>query len=172
LSLPRWRPGARVRLGGRLRALATLLRVHEHVGGERTEWLWAFAEDGALLEAAPRGRFVYESHRVFGPGSEPYLQLAAPDGALARFERRVRAGKVEAEPTFVTLGGREYRLVATGNAVVEREGPPPALAGWSSLGDDPGENVYFVMSDVADGTPALGLWTRVVCISLGREATQ
>lgn len=172
MSLPRWRPGGRTRLGGRVRTLATVLRVHEQVGGQRTEWLWAFAEDGALLEAAPRGRFVYEAHRVLGPSSEPYLQLAAPDGALARFERRVRAGKVELEPTFVTLGGREYRLVATGNAVVERDGPPPALAAWSALGDDPGENVYFLMVDTSDGTPALGLWTRVVCVSTGREATR
>ena len=167
MRLPRWRPGGRARPGGRLRRLVTVLRAHETLAGQRTDWLWAFADDGALLEAAPRGRFVYESHRVLAPGSEPYLQLAAPDGALARFERRVRAGRSDAEPTFVALGGREYRLLATGNAAVERDGPPPALGGWSSLSDDPAENVYFVMTDVADGAPVLGLWTRVLCLSFG-----
>jgi hypothetical protein len=171
LTLPRWRPGGRARLGGRVRTLATVLRAHEQVGGRRTDWLWAFAEDGALLEVAPRGRRVYTSHRVLAPGSEPFLQIAAPDGALTRFERRVRAGRHDAEPTFVALGGREFRLLATGNAAVERDGPPPALGGWSSLGGDPAENVYFLMTDVADGAPVLGLWTRVLCLSFGAPPT-
>jgi hypothetical protein len=170
VRLPRWQPGARARFGGRLRRLVTVLRAHETLAGRRTDWVWAFDEDGALLEVAPRGRFLYESHRVLAPGSEPYLQLAAPDGALARFERRVRAGTAAAEPTFVTLGGREYRLLSTGNVAVERDGPPPALAGWSALGGDPGENVYFLMVDQSDGTPVLGLWTRVVCLSFGGSA--
>jgi hypothetical protein len=151
-----------------MRTLVTVLRAHEHVGGQRTDWLWAFADDGALLEAAPRGRSLYESHRVLTAGSEAYPQLVAPDGALARFERRVRAGLVETAPTFVAFAGREYRLLATGNVSVERDGPPPSLGAWSTLHDDPGENVYFLLVDVADGTHALGLWTQVLCLSFDR----
>jgi hypothetical protein len=146
----------------------TVLRGWESLNGRRTEWVWAFLDDGGLLEVAERGRRLYGSHRVLLPGAEAYLQLAAPDGALARFERRVRAGRVELEPTVLTLAGREYRLVATGNASVTRDGPPPTLGAWSALGDDPGENVYFVLADLESGEEALGLWTRAVCLSFGR----
>lgn len=167
-SPPGWRAGGRLRLAGVERTVATVLRGWEEVGGRRTEWVWAFLDDGGLLEVAPRGWRLYTSHRVLLPGAEGYLQLAAPDGALARFERRVRAGRDEAEPTVVTLGGREYRVVATGNANVARDGPPPALGAWSGLGDDAGENVYFVLADVETGEEVLGLWTRAVCLSFGR----
>jgi hypothetical protein len=163
-----WRPGGRLRLGGEERTVATVLRGWEEVNNRRTEWVWAFLDDGGLLEVAERGWRLYTSHRVLLPGSEAYLQLAAPDGALARFERRVRAGRDAAEPTIVTLAGREYRVVATGNANVARDGPPPALGAWSALGDDAGENVYFVLADLETGDESLGLWTRAVCLSFGR----
>jgi len=168
-----WRPGERVRVLGRERRLATVLRGREEVGGRRTEWVWAFLDDGGLLEVAERGWRLYTSHRVLLPDAEAYLQLAAPDGALARFERRVRAGRDGVEPTIVTLAAREYRLVATGNASLTRDGPPPELGAWSALGDDPGENVYFVLADVETGEESLGLWTRAICLSFGttlREA--
>jgi hypothetical protein len=167
-SPPEWRAGDRLRVGGTERTLVTVLRGAEELGGRRTEWVWAFLDDGGLLEVAPRGWRLYGSHRVLLPGSEPYLQLAAPDGALTRFERRVRAGRDRTEPTLLTLGGREYRLLATGNAAVARDGPPPTLGAWSALGDDPVENVYFVLADAETGEEVLGLWTRAVCLSFGR----
>jgi hypothetical protein len=163
-----WRPGARLRVAGQERAVVTVLRAGETVNDRRTDWVWAFLDHGALLEAAERGWRLYTSHRVLLPGAEAYLQLAAPDGALARFERRVRAGRSALEPTVVTLAGREYRLVATGNASVAREGPPPTLGAWSALDDDAGENVYFVLADLETGDEALGLWTRAICLSFGR----
>jgi hypothetical protein len=162
-----WRSGARLRVVGHVRTLTTVLRGWEEVNSRRTEWVWAFLDDGRLLEVAERGWRLYTSHRVLLPDAEAYLQLAAPDGALARFERRVRAGQGKLEPTIVTLAGREYRLVATGNASVSRDGPPPSLGAWSALGDDAGENVYFVLADVETEEEALGLWTRAVCLSFG-----
>jgi hypothetical protein len=163
-----WRPGARLRIADAERVVATVLHGWEEVGERRTEWVWAFLDDGALLEVAERGWRLYTSHRVLLPDAEAYLQIAAPDGALARFERRVRAGRDRVEPTVLTLAGREYRLVATGNANVTRDGPRPTLGAWSALGDDAGENVYFVMADLETQAESLGLWTRVVCLSFGR----
>jgi len=144
----------------------TTLRCRESVGGHMVEWTWSFDDDGSLLEDAPRGRQRYTRHRVYERASIVYQQLVAQDGALNRFEARVRAGVVEREPTYVTIEGREYRVRATGNVeVVERAGPSPALAAWSGLGDDPEENVYFLLEAVEDGAPALGLWTRALCLS-------
>jgi hypothetical protein len=143
------------------------LRCEEVVSGRVTAWRWLFLEDGSLLEEAPRGTSRYKAHRVFDRAHTVYQQLVAQDGALNRFEARVRTGTVEKEPTYVTLEGREYLVKATGTArVVERIGRPPTLASWSSLDDaDPAENVYFVLERVEDKVGVLGLWTRVVCLS-------
>jgi hypothetical protein len=131
-----------------------------------TEWTWSFLEDGALLEEAPRGTQRYTRHRVYERASTIYQQLVAQDGALNHFEARVRGGATEREPTYVTVEGREYLVKATGTVdVVERSGPPPALAAWATLGDDPEQNVYFRLEAVDDGTTALGLWTRALCLS-------
>lgn len=147
-------------------SVTTTLRCRESVGGRVAEWTWSLLEDGALLEEAPRGAFRYTRHRVYERASAVYQQLVAQDGALNRFEARVRAGVDAREPTYVTLEGHEYLVRATGNVgVVERIGPPPTLAAWSALADDPDENVYFLLEAVDDGTPVLGLWTRALCLS-------
>ena len=144
------------------------LRCEEVVSGRVTTWRWLFLEDGSLIEEAPRGTSRYRAHRVFERSHSVYQQLVAQDGALNRFEARVRTGVVEKEPTYVTLEGREYLVKATGTArVVERIGRPPALAAWSTLDDhDPAENVYFVLERVDDRAQVLGLWTRAVCLSI------
>ena len=145
--------------------IETELRCSETVSGRVVEWRWSFLEDGSLLEEAPRGTTRYRAHRVFERGHSVYQQLVAQDGALNRFEARVRKGMVEEEPTYVTLEGREYLVKATGTAKVERIGPAPALAGWSTLDDDPQENVYFVLERAEDKAAVLGVWTRALCLS-------
>ena len=161
-------PGDRVVVGGEPRRVETVLRCSEEVAGRVTGWRWAFLDDGALLEVAPAGTAVYRGHRVFERSQPFYQQVVAQDGALVRFEARVRAGRVEAEPTYLTVDRREYVVVATGAARVDRrDGPPPALAAWRALDDDPAQNVWFHLREL-DGTGrAVGLWTTALCLSFG-----
>jgi hypothetical protein len=149
----------------------TMLRCAELLDGRRTEWTWTLVDDGDVLEQSVRGTFRFGRHRVLDRATDLFQQLAAQDGVLVRFEARVRAGLTALEPTILTIDRREYRVEATGTfSVVERIGPPPALGGWSAIGDDPAENVYFLLASIDDDERALGIWTGQICLSFGRSA--
>ena len=163
-------PGASLRVDGDEQRVESVFRCSEGTGDARAAWTWAFLDDGSLLELAPRGAFRYRRHRVLAPRSTLFQQLLAADGAVLRFEARVRAGRAEAEPTVLTIDGREYRLRATGTARAAREGPAPELGGWNSLAADERENVYFLLEAREGAEVALGLWTRGACLSFGLPA--
>jgi hypothetical protein len=163
--------GARLEVDGSPRRVETALRCAEELGGQWTRWQWLFLDDGSLLELAPRGVHRYDRHRVLDRAQPLYQQLVAQDGVLVRFEARVRAGAVAAQPTYVTIDRREYLARATGTVRVEaREGAPPALGAWSALADEPDQNVWFLLEAVEGPEVALGLWTRGLCLSFGRPA--
>jgi hypothetical protein len=173
--------GARGRLGAALPGdvvglgsdgtytIRTVLVGREIIHGRITEWRWLFLDDGSLLEWAPKGCVRYRRHRVFEQGSGFYEELVAQDGALVRFERRVRAGLAGRRQVRVTIDGRPYRVAFTGTADVRRFGAEPDLPPWRSLRPDADQNVYFGLLDPADRQVAiLGLWTTDVCLSFGR----
>jgi hypothetical protein len=163
--------GARLEVDGATRRVETALRCAEELAGVWTRWQWLFLDDGSLLELAPRGAHRYDRHRVLDRAQPLYQQLVAQDGVLVRFEARVRAGLVAAQPTYVTIDRREYRARATGTVRVEaREGPAPALGAWSALADEPDQNVWFLLDAIDGPDGALGLWTRGLCLSFGRPA--
>lgn len=147
----------------------TALRCVEALNGRRTEWTWTFLEDGSLVERSPRGAVRYGHHRVLDRTTDLFQQIAAQDGVLVRFEARVRAGVAATEPTIMTIDRREYRVDATGTFVVlDHQGAPCALGGWSAIGADAAQNVYFLLSSIEDDARALGVWTEQICLSFGR----
>ena len=155
----------------------TVLLCEEEVGGRTYEWKWIFLDDGSLIEVSPDGFFRYREHRLLKQGSSEYEAIVAQDGALVRFEERVRAGDSGRRPVHVTLvagdqggdAGREYTITSTGTVKVRRLGDEPVLEPWQALSDDPQQNVYFGMIETADeSNVALGLWTTHVSLSLGK----
>lgn len=126
------------------------------------------------------------------------MELVAQDGALVRFEERVRAGTWQARPVWLTVGGRRWRITSTGTVTAQRLGPAPSSA-WSqlqvgrpggalapvasALGGGPGgtlpvpirpevtdaeQDVYFTLDGQSDAL-GLGIWMTDVCLSFGRR---
>lgn len=147
----------------------TVLLCREAVGERAFEWRWLFLDDGSLIEVSPDGYFRYREHRIHKQGSGLYEELVAQDGALVRFEERVRAGASGRRPVHVTIDGKEYRLTSTGTVAVRRLGDEPEPITWQSFSNNPEENVYFGLVETADeASVAIGLWTVHVCLSFGR----
>jgi hypothetical protein len=147
-----------------------------------TRWSWIVLADGRLLEIAPRGCALYDPPEVLGRGSGPFLALVAQDGALVRFEERVRLGTWEARPVRLTLGGRRWRATSTGMLSAHRLGPAPT-SGWGQLGGgEAGEgmtrsggqaaepDVYFTLGALDDPKAlGLGVWAMDICLAFGRR---
>jgi len=161
----------------------TVYLCAEPSGGDLTRWSWIVLVDGRLLEVAPRGCALYHPPVVLARGTGRYLELVAQDGALVRFEERVRAGTWAARPVRLTLDGRRWRLTSTGTVTAQRLGPAPASA-WSqirhlptaptNLGATPAptdeSDVYFTF--VAQTDPSalgIGLWATDVVLAFGRR---
>jgi len=150
--------------------IKTVLRCWETTDSGTVEWRWMFLDDGSLLEVSPDGNFRYREHRIFNQGSVMYEELVAQDGALVRFEERVREGTSGRRPVHVTVGDTEYRITSTGTVAVERLGEEPEPLTWRTFNRNPDENVYFGLVDTADeSNVGLGLWTAHVCLSIGKE---
>jgi hypothetical protein len=164
-------PGDKIGLGGGAPlGIRTALHCSESIDSSLTTWRWLFLDDGTLFEAAPKGCFRYERHEEVPSGSDLFTELVAQDGALVRFERRVRAGTVGRRHIRVSLDGQTYRVAFTGTAAVQRFGPAPELAAWRDLRPEADQNVYFGLIQDADPRQvALGLWTSDVCLSFGER---
>lgn len=148
----------------------TVFLCRETVGERSYEWRWMFLDDGSLLEVSPDGYFRYRRHRLLKQGSGAYEALVAQDGALVRFEERVRSGTVGRRPVHVTIDGKEYRITSTGTVGVRRLGDEPELLPWRSFSSTSEDNVYFGLVETEDeANCALGLWTAHVSLSFGRE---
>lgn len=133
-----------------------------------TEWRWFFLDDGSLIEASPDGFYRYREHNVVHQGSALYEELVAQDGALVRFEARVREGASARRPVHVTIDGVEYRVASTGTAEMEHRGDEPDLLPWKSISRQPSGNVYFGLVNTEDEDRViLGLWTAHICLSTG-----
>lgn len=133
-----------------------------------TTWRWVFLDDGTLLEHSPDGDWLYTDHQIVNQGSALFEELLAQDGALMRFEERVRAQTAGRQPVYVMLKETRYRVTSTGTVAVRRKGTPPALLPWQGFSSNQ-DNVYFGLvnpDDEADGV--LGIWTNHVCLSYGR----
>jgi hypothetical protein len=169
--LSRLAPSETVELRGRgEREVVTAYACYELLNEQRTDWRWLFLDDGSLLELAPRGRALYTIHHEVPHGSGLYEELVAQDGALVRFEARVRDGSWAERPVQVTLDGTAYRLLFTGTVSTERLGPEPPHSAWRTLRPDPEQNVYFGLAQVDDERRlVLGLWTADVCLSFGER---
>ena len=126
-------PGDAVNLPGGERGLVeTVYLCTEPSGDDLIRWTWIVLADGRLIEVAPRGCTLYDPPRVLYRGTGSFLELVAQDGALVRFEERVRAGTWVARPVRLTLDGRRWRVTSTGTVTAHRLGPVPASA-WSQL---------------------------------------
>jgi len=148
----------------------TALICQETVEDETTTWHWLFLDDGSLLEASPDGYFRYDRHQVHKQGTGLYEELVAQDGALVRFEERVRAGQSGRRPVGVTIDGTEYRISGTGTVRIQRLGEDCTLAPWQTIGKDADDHVYFGMVATSDDSSVgLGLWTQHLCLSFGKE---
>ena len=152
------------------RLVKTLLSCREEYEGHAYEWIWTFLDDGSLVEASPDGYFRYREHELIKQGTGAYEELVAQDGALVRFEERVREGSSADRPVEFTLDDHTYRITSSGIVSVGRLGDEPALLPWQSFGGDPKNNVYFGLEDASDDARVgLGLWTAHVCISVGKS---
>ena len=85
------------------RLVRTLFLCREGVMGRTYEWRWLFLDDGTLLEISPDGYYRYRRHLLVKQGTPLYEELVAQDGALVRFEERVRAGVSGRRPVHVTV---------------------------------------------------------------------
>lgn len=149
--------------------VSTVFRCRERLDERMVEWCWLFLDDGSLVEISPDGHFRYRQHRIVNQGTALYEELVAQDGAVVRFEERVRAGTAGRRPVHVSLDEKRYRISCTGTVEAERLGEEPELIPWRSFSSRPEENVYFGMVDVEDEEDVvLGLWTTHVCLSFGR----
>jgi hypothetical protein len=150
--------------------IETVFRCWETMDSGTVQWRWMFLDDGSLLEISPDGLFRYSEHHVLRQGTAEYEEIVAQDGALVRFEERVREGTSGRRPVHITVAERELQITSTGTMACERLGKEPEPLTWRFFDRNPSENVYFGMYDVADETTvALGLWTAHVCVSLGKE---
>lgn len=147
----------------------TVFRCYESLDTGAIEWRWMFLDDGSLVEVSPDGYFRYREHRILNQGTPMYEELVAQDGALVRFEERVREGTSGRRPVHVTIDDKQYRITCTGTVRADRLGSEPEPIPWQRFNVDPSENVYFGMVDIEDEDDAvLGLWTAHVCLSFGR----
>jgi hypothetical protein len=168
----------------------TVYLCSESNGVELIRWSWIVLADGRLLEIAPRGCTLYDLPTLVKHGSGAFLELAAQDGALVRFEERVRAGVWQARPVRLALGGRRWKLTSTGTVTAQRLGPAPA-SGWGRLrvgGTAPmvrhlemesGEqDVYFTFAErtgeqaaggLESGSLGLGVWMNDIYYAFGRR---
>jgi hypothetical protein len=159
-------------LDGEPAIVETVYLCAEPSGGDLTRWTWVVLADGRLIEVAPRGCAIYAAPRLLKRGTGPFLELAAQDGALVRFEERVRAGSWEARPVRLTLEGRLWRVTSTGTVTAQRLGATPTSA-WGQLrarvsGEEP--DVYFTFVGQGDADSlGLGLWATDVCLAFGRR---
>jgi hypothetical protein len=150
--------------------IQTLFRAWETMDNGTVKWQWMFLDDGSLLEVSPDGLFRYKEHRVLKQGTALYEEIVAQDGALVRFEERVREDTVGRRPVHLTIDEKEYRITSTGTCAVERLGEEPEPMSWRFFDRNPSENVYFGLVDVEDeSNVGLGLWTAHVCLSFGKE---
>jgi len=148
--------------------VSTVFLCEEEVGGRTYEWRWLFLDDGSLVEVSPDGYFRYSEHHILKQGTSEYEAIAAQDGALVRFEARVREGDSGRRPVHVTAAGKDLRLTSTGTVTVRRVGDEPALTPWQEFSKDAEQNVYFGALESEDETRvALGLWTAHISLSLG-----
>jgi hypothetical protein len=161
-------PGDRIVFAdGSDRALSGVYACAETIAATTTVWRWLFLDDGSLLESAPRGLFRYPRQVEYTPGTSLFEELLAQDGALVRFEARVRAGTLEQRPIHLTLEGQRFRLQATGNVTARLFGTAPELPAWQRLAADPAQNVYFLLRAVEGDAVVLGLWTDSLGLSYG-----
>jgi hypothetical protein len=167
-------PGDTVSLPGGERGLVqTVYLCAEPGGADLVRWSWIVLADDRLLEVAPRGCALYEPPRLLQRGSGPFLELVAQDGALIRFEERVRAGTWEARPVRLSLDDRRWRVTSTGTVTAQRLGARPA-SGWGQLGTRPEAaqepDVYFTLAGLHDADAlGLGLWAIDICLAFGRR---
>jgi len=70
----------------------TVFRCQETVDNRPVHWTWLFLDDGSLIEVSLDGHFRYREHRILNQGTGQYEEIVAQDGALVRFEERVREG--------------------------------------------------------------------------------
>ncbi len=188
-------PGDSISLPGGGRGLVeTVYLCAEPDGDDLIRWSWIVLADGRLLEVAPRGCALYESPRVLARGSGPFLELVAQDGALIRFEERVRAGTWAERPVRLSLDDRRWRVTSTGTVTAQRLGAVPA-SGWGQLAvpyppaaarrehrlrrppspvregsgaEQP--DVYFTLAGLHDPDAlGLGLWATDICLAFGRR---
>jgi hypothetical protein len=144
--------------------------------GDVTRWSWIVLSDGRLLEIAPRGCAIYGPPQLLTRGSGPFLELVAQDGALIRFEERVRAGTWQARPVRLTLDHRRWRVTSTGTVTPSRLGATP-MSAWGQLDRSPNlspspvePDVYFTLAGLADAEVlGLGLWAQDICLAFGRR---
>jgi hypothetical protein len=106
---------------------------------------------------------------VLKRGSGPFLALVAQDGALVRFEERVRAGTWEDRPVHLTYNRRRWRATSTGTVTAHRLGKAPS-GDWGQLGRRQEPDVYFTLAAVTDADAlGLGIWATDVCLAFGRR---
>jgi hypothetical protein len=150
--------------------VATVFRCRELVDERPVQWCWLFLDDGSLVEISLDGHFRYTEHRTLNQGSGQYEEIVAQDGALVRFEERVREGTSGRRPVHVTIDDHTYRITSTGTVLAERLGPEPEPVSWRTFSLKPEENVYFGLVDEDDeDNVILGLWTAHVCLSMGQS---
>jgi hypothetical protein len=126
-------PGDTISLPDDERAIGQTVYLCAEPGiDEVSRWSWIVLEDGRLLEIAPRGCALYDPPNVLARRGGRFLELAARDGALVRFEERVRAGTWQARPVRLSLGRRRWRVTSTGTVTAQRLGPVPE-GGWGQL---------------------------------------
>lgn len=171
----------------------TVYLCAESNGVDLIRWSWIVLDDGRLLEIAPRGCALYDPPTTLVRGNGPFLELAAQDGALVRFEERVRAGDWQKRPVRLSLGGRRWRISSTGTLTARRLGPVPesvwgqlrterpqastAAEAWSGAGIEPAaedRDVYFTLLGQAGKQPerdalGLGVWMTDIGLAFGRR---
>jgi hypothetical protein len=151
------------------RVVKTSFNARELVDGRIYTWQWSLLDDDSLIEVSPDGIFRYTEHHLLKQASLEYEEIVAKDGALVRFEERVRNNESARRPVHITIEGHEYCITSTGTVAVDQRGETPTLVPWASFALNPEENVYFGMYDVEDeNRVAVGLWTAHVCVSVGK----
>ena len=103
---------------GGLGAVETVYLCSEPSVDAVTRWSWIVLADGRLLEVAPRGCALYDSPRVLKRGTGRFLELTAQDGALVRFEERVRSMLDEERVRRMRVVTRASMLIAVGAVVL------------------------------------------------------
>ena len=151
------------------RVISTHYACREQFEGQAYDWVWMFLDDGSLVEASPDGFFRYREHLLVKQGTAEYEEIVAQDGALVRFEERVREETSHERPVEFLVDGRSFRVASTGTVAVRRTGEEAALLPWKFFNAEQRNNVYFGLEDPADeDVAAVGLWTAHVCISVGK----